>query len=188
MTTYEGGVRVPMMARWPDHIPAGEVLNGIQGHQDLFTTLSAAAGVKNVADDMMKQKKQYIDGINNLDYWTGQSKESNRNSILYYYEDKLTAVRMGQWKFHFSTKEDYYANVVPLTVPKIYNLRADPFESYDTIDAQGHLMQKMSWLLAPVSEVVAQHVKTLKDYPPVQGGTSFDMSNIIADTIQKGPQ
>lgn len=43
-------------------------------------------------------------------------------------------------------------------------------------------------LLAPVSEVVAQHVKTLKDYPPVQGGTSFDMSNIIADTIQKGPQ
>lgn len=188
MTTYEGGVRVPMMARWPDHIPAGEVLNGIQGHQDLFTTLSAAAGVKNVADEMMKQKKQYIDGINNLDYWTGQSKESNRNSILYYYEDKLTAVRMGQWKFHFSTKEDYYANVVPLTVPKIYNLRADPFESYDTIDAQGHLMQKMSWLLAPVSEVVAQHVKTLKDYPPVQGGTSFDMSNIIADTIQKGPQ
>lgn len=188
MSTYEGGVRVPMMVRWPGHIPAGEVLNGIQGHQDLFTTLSAAAGVNNVADQMMKQKKQYIDGINNLDYWTGKAKDSHRNSILYYYEDKLTAVRLGQWKFHFSTKEDYYANVVPLTVPKIYNLRADPFESYDSRDAQGHLLQKMSWLLAPVNEIIAQHIKSLKDYPPVQGGTSFDMSDIISQTIKKGQQ
>lgn len=188
MSTYEGGVRVPMMVRWSGHIPAGEVLNGIQGHQDLFTTLSAAAGVKDVAADMMKQKKQYIDGINNLDYWSGKAKESHRNSILYYYEDKLTAVRIGQWKFHFSTKDDYYANVVPLTVPKIYNLRADPLESYDSRDAQGHLLQKMSWLLAPVNEIIGQHIKTLKDYPPVQGGTSFDMSNIIEQTIKKGQQ
>lgn len=163
-------------------------MNGIQGHQDLFTTLSSIAGVKNVADLMLKQKKQFIDGIDNLDYWTGKVKESHRNSILYYYEDKLTAVRLGQWKFHFSTKEDYYANVVPLTVPKIYNLRADPFESYDSRDAQGHLLQKMSWLLAPVNEIIAQHIKSLKEYPPVQGGTSFDMSDIISQTIKKGQQ
>ena len=62
-------------------------MNGIQGHQDLFTTLSSIAGVKNVADLMLKQKKQFIDGIDNLDYWTGKVKESHRNSILYYYED-----------------------------------------------------------------------------------------------------
>ncbi len=165
MSTYEGGVRVPMMVRWPGHIPAGTVLNGIQGHQDLFTTLAAAAGETNVADKMMKEKKQYIDGINNLDYWEGKTSKSNRDSILYYYEDKLTAVRLGQWKFHFSTKEDYYANMVPLTVPKIYNLRADPFESYDSRDAQGHLLQKMSWLLAPVNEIVGDHLKTLVQYP-----------------------
>ncbi|MGL4855631.1 arylsulfatase [Plesiomonas sp.] len=188
MSTYEGGVRVPMLARWPGHIPAGSVLNGIQGHQDLFTTLAAAAGEPNVADTMMKQKKQYIDGVNNLSYWTGKAKDSSRDSILYYYEDKLTALRMGPWKFHFSTKEDYYANVVPLTVPKIYNLRADPFESYDSRDAQGHLLQKMSWLLAPANEIIAQHIQSLKAYPPVQGGTSFDMSNIISETIQKGQQ
>ncbi|WP_236659872.1 arylsulfatase [Aeromonas hydrophila] len=188
MSTYEGGVRVPMMVRWPGHIPAGTVLNGIQGHQDLFTTLAAAAGETNVADKMMKEKKQYIDGINNLDYWEGKTSKSNRDSILYYYEDKLTAVRLGQWKFHFSTKEDYYANVVPLTVPKIYNLRADPFESYDSRDAQGHLLQKMSWLLAPVNEIVGDHLKTLVQYPPVQGGTSFDMSNLVSETIKKGQQ
>ncbi|WP_421206522.1 arylsulfatase [Aeromonas sp. 601027] len=188
MSTYEGGVRVPMMVRWPDHIPAGTVLNGIQGHQDLFTTLAAAAGENNVVDKMMKEKKQYIDGVNNLEYWEGKVNKSSRNSILYYYEDKLTAVRLGQWKFHFSTKDDYYANVVPLTVPQIYNLRADPFESYSSRDAQGHLLQKMSWLLAPVNEIVSNHLKTLVQYPPVQGGTSFDMSNLVSETIKKGQQ
>ena len=95
-------------------------------------------------------------------------------------------MRIGPWKFHFSTKENYYANVVPLTMPKLYNLRADPFESYDSLDAQGHLLQKMSWLLAPASEIMAQHIKSLVQYPPVQGGTTFDMSNVVADTIKKG--
>ena len=42
----------------------------------------------------------------------------------------MTALRMGNWKWHFATKEDYYANVVPLTVPLVFNIHADPFESY----------------------------------------------------------
>jgi arylsulfatase A-like enzyme len=188
MTTYEGGVRVPMLVRWPGVIPAGQTLNGIQGHQDLFTTLAAAAGEADVAKLMMSEKKQYIDGLDNLDYWTGKVPESKRNSILHYYEGKLTAIRIGPWKFHFSTKEDYYANVVPLTMPKLYNLRADPFESYDSLDAQGHLIQKMSWLMAPASEIVGDHIKSLIKYPPVQGGTSFDMSNVVAETLKRAPQ
>lgn len=55
--------------------------------------------------------------LNNLDYWMGEADESARNHIFHYYESQLTAVRMGPWKFHFSTKEDYYANVIPRTVP-----------------------------------------------------------------------
>jgi arylsulfatase len=47
---------------------------------------------------------------------------------------------MGPWKFHFSTKEDYYANVVPRTVPLVFNIRMDPFESQDSKDSYGHLM------------------------------------------------
>jgi len=188
MSTFEGGVRVPMLARWPKHIPAGQTLNGIQGHQDLFTTLAAVGGAQDVAKTMMSEKKQYIDGINNLDYWTGGAAESKRNSIFYYYEGKLTAVRMGPWKIHFSTKEDYYANLVPLTAPLFFNLRADPFESYTTVDASGHLLQKMSWLLAPGSELINQHIMTLKQYPPVQGGTSFDMSDVVGQSLKSGQQ
>jgi len=188
MTTYEGGVRVPMMARWPGKIPAGIKLNGIQGHQDVFTTLAAAAGVPDVAKKMMEEKHQYIDGVNNLAYWTGESNSSNRNHIFYYYESKLTAVRMGPWKFHFSTKEDYYANVIPRTVPLVFNIRMDPYESYFSKDSYGHLMQKVSWLIQPMGQLMAAHLKTLADYPPVQGGKSFDMSNVVEEFINKSMQ
>lgn len=186
MTTYEGGTRVPLLLRWPGHVAPGRTLNGIQGHQDLFVTLAAAAGVSDVAGKIMSQKKQYIDGINNLDYWTGKASESARNSILYYYESKLTAIRLGPWKFHFSIKENYYDNITPLTVAQVYNLRSDPFESYDTIDSRGHLMQKVSWLMAPAGEIIGAHIKTLQQYPPVQGGSSFDMSNLVEETLKKG--
>ncbi|WIO75561.1 arylsulfatase [Porticoccaceae bacterium LTM1] len=188
MTTYEGGVRVPMMARWPGKIPGGKKLNGIQAHQDLFTTLAAAAGVPDVAERVMKQKKQYIDGVNNLEYWMGESGMSNRNHIFYYYESKLTAVRMGPWKFHFSTKEDYYANVIPRTVPLVFNIRMDPYESYDSSDSYGHLMQKVSWLIQPMGELMRAHLKSLADHPPVQGGKSFDMSDVVEEFINKSLQ
>ncbi len=63
-----------------------------------------------------------------------------------------------------------------------------PFESYYSKDSYGHLMQKVSWLIAPMGQLMAQHLQTLKDFPPVQGGKSFDMSNVVADFIQKGQQ
>ncbi|MBI1248628.1 sulfatase-like hydrolase/transferase [bacterium] len=186
MTTYEGGVRVPCVACWPGKIPAGTTLNGIQGHQDLFTTVAAAAGIPDVAEKVMKEKTQYIDGVNNLDYWEGEAKESHRDHIFHYYESKLTAVRMGPWKFHFSTKEDYYADLVPRTAPLVFNIRMDPYESYDNKDSYGHLLQKVSWLMAPMGELMGNHLATLKKYPPVQGGKSFDMSNVVEQFINKG--
>ena len=177
-----------MMARWPGKIPAGQKLNGIQGHQDLFTTLAAAAGAPDVAERMMEQKQQVIDGVNNLDYWMGEQDHSNRNHIFHYYESKLTAIRMGPWKFHFSTKEDYYANLVPRTAPLVFNIRMDPYESYDNKDSYGHLMQKVSWLIQPMGQLMGAHLKSLADYPPVQGGKSFDMSNIVDEFINKARQ
>ena len=68
MGTFEGGVRVISMVKWPGVIKPGQVLNGIQTHMDMFTTLAAAAGVPDVNERMMKEKKHYIDGLNNPDY------------------------------------------------------------------------------------------------------------------------
>ncbi|SFD18888.1 arylsulfatase [Tropicimonas isoalkanivorans] len=188
MTTYEGGVRVPSMIRWPGRFPEGEVLNGIQQHQDMFTTLAAAAGIEDVNAEVLEEKQQYIDGVDNLAYWEGEQERSSRNSLFYYYESKLMAVRMGPWKFHFSTKEDYYDTIEARTAPMVFNIRMDPFESYDSTDAYGHLMQKVSWLIQPMNVLMGQHLQSLADYPPVQGGASFDMSNIVEDFMSKAMQ
>jgi arylsulfatase A-like enzyme len=188
MTTYEGGVRVISMLRWPGVVKPGQVLNGIQAHMDMFTTLAAAAGVPNVIEEMKQEKKQYIDGVNNLDYWTGKSPESKRNDFLYYYESRLAAIRMGPWKFHFTTREHYYDNLAARAAPLLFNLRSDPFESYDSKDSFGHLGQRVSWLFQPMSEMMEAHLKTLAEYPPVQGGTSFDLSNVVQEFLRRSKQ
>jgi arylsulfatase len=95
---------------------------------------------------------------------------------------------MGPWKFHFSTKEDYYANVVPRTVPLVFNIQMDPFQSYDTADSCGHLMQKVSWLIQPMGELMQAHLQTLAEYPSVQGGKTFDMSNVVQEFTKKAKQ
>ncbi|SCU93307.1 Arylsulfatase A family protein [Cupriavidus necator] len=188
MTTYEGGVRVVSMLRWPGVIKPGQIKNGIQAHQDMFTSFAAVAGVPDVVEQMKTEKKQYIDGANNVGYWTGKSAESARRDFIYYSEDKLTAIRMGPWKFHFATKEDYYGTMAPRSVTMLFNLRSDPFESYDSKDSYGHLIQKASWLSGPMSELLANHLKTLADYPPVQPAKSFDRSNLVQDFLRRQQQ
>src|SRR5262249_46245100 len=53
-TTWEGGLRVPCLVKWPGHIPPGRDLTGIQSHEDLFVTLAAAAGLPNIKEDLLK--------------------------------------------------------------------------------------------------------------------------------------
>ena len=187
MTTYEGGVRVPTLVRWPGHIPAGRVLNGIQTHMDLFTTLAAAAGVPDVAGKIREDRTQYIDGVNNLDYWAGRSSASARKDFVYYYESELMAVRWNQWKAHFATKEDYYAPIVKQSFPVMFNLRADPYESFDSTADRSAIVQSKQWLEGPITQVLGQHVQSLMQYPPVQKAATFDFSKMI-EQMQKGAQ
>ena len=185
MTTYEGGVRVPSMLRWPGKVPAGQVLNGIQAHQDMFTTLAAAAGIEDPAAWVRENKNQFIDGVDNTAYWSGASDKSARDAILHYYESRITALRIGPWKYHFATKEDYTGNMTMRSFPLIFNIRMDPFESYDE-GGYDHLLQKVSWMNGPVNEVIAAHLQTLADYPPVQGGKTYEMADLVQDFLAKG--
>ena len=79
-TTWEGGVRVPCLVKWPGKIRPGNVSNGIQNHEDLFTTLAAAAGLPNLKEELLQGKKLgdttykvHLDGYNNMAHWVGQS-------------------------------------------------------------------------------------------------------------------
>jgi len=187
MTTYEGGVRVPMMVRWPGHIPAGQVLNGIQAHMDIFTTLAAAAGEPDVADRMQRERKQYIDGLNNLDYWQGKTQESARDHYIYYYESSIKAIRLNQWKMSFETSENYYAPYEKQKFPILINLRFDPFESFDSIADRSDIIQRKQWLNEPIQHLLKEHIQTLVDHPPVQKAASFDFSELIKQ-MQEGQQ
>jgi len=168
-TTWEGGVRVPMLIRWPAHIKAGKVSNGIQTNEDMFVTLAAAAGLEDVRAQLKASHKVYIDGENNLAHWTGEA-ASARNIVYYYNEAELTAIRIGNWKSHFMQREGFFDYNKPSAL--LFNLRMDPFEKHD-----GHFSQFTAMKLGiawggQVQDALAAHFKTLAEFPPRQkGGT-----------------
>ncbi|WP_226704169.1 arylsulfatase [Microbulbifer elongatus] len=185
MTTWEGGVRVPFLVRWPGHIPPGLALNGISSHEDVFPTIAAALGEPDLRGKLMKSDKVYIDGENNLDYWTGKRKESARNKIFYYYESQLTALRVGPWKMHFATKPDglYYGDLVFHTMPKLFNLRKDPLEHYDGVTGFHQIMRK-SWVFQPAIQILNEHLATFKKYPPRHKSASLNINKAIEAAME----
>jgi arylsulfatase A-like enzyme len=189
MTTWEGGLRSPFMVRWPDKIPASLVRNGISSHEDVMPTLMAAAGNSNIIEELKKGKKignmnykVHLDGFNNLDYWTGKTNESVRNYFFYYYESKLTAIRVGPWKMHFATKDRYFDDMVSHTMPRLFNLRKDPFEHYDDITGFHQIMAK-SWVIQPSISILQEHLESFKEFPPRQAAASLDVNNAIAQIL-----
>lgn len=179
MTTFEGGLRVPTMVMWKGQIPSGQYLNGIQSHMDLFTTLASAAGVKNVREKIAKEKKQYIDGVDNLDYWTGKSNKSNRVNMLYFYESDLMAIRMGNWKVNFQSTENYYGSYTKYKFPLMFNLRMDPFESYDNTDQQTWAIQSKQFVNDFIVMNLKEFGESMVKYPPVQRAKSLDFSAMM---------
>jgi arylsulfatase len=168
-TTWEGGVRVPLLARWPAKIKQGKISNGIQTHEDLFATLAAAAGVEDVRAKLKESHKVCIDGENNLAHWTSDA-PSRRNVVLYYNEAELTAIRIGNWKSHMAQREGFFDYNKPSA--QLFNLRMDPFERHD-----GHFSQFTAMKLGiawggQVQDALTAHFKSLAEFPPRQkGGT-----------------
>ena len=143
-SNWEGAYRVPCFARWPGKFPEGVTLNGIVSHQEWLPTLLAAAGEPDVVEKLEsgyrvgdKDFKVKIDGYNCMDYFTGATDESPRDWFSYSSDDGLiTAIRYGDWKAVFfeqrsKTMQMWAEPFVPLRMPKIFNLRRDPFERAD---------------------------------------------------------
>ncbi|MBL9151812.1 MAG: arylsulfatase [Verrucomicrobiales bacterium] len=168
-TTWEGGVRVPMLIRWPAKIKAGRVSNGIQTNEDIFATLAAAAGVEDVRAQLRESHWVMIDGENNLAHWTGDA-PSKRNVVFYYNESQLTAIRIGNWKSHFMQREGFFDYNKPSAL--LFNLRMDPFEKHDSHFAQFTAMKLGIAWGGQVQDALAAHLKSLEEFPPRQkGGT-----------------
>jgi arylsulfatase A-like enzyme len=186
MSTWEGGVRVPMLVRWPGKIKPATELNGIQSHEDVFTTLSAAAGVTDIRERIAKGDKlgtsvkhqNHIDGVNNLGYWTGQTDKSARDEYIYYAESRVQAMRINQWKAHFFVRDGYYGTTTKLDIPYLFNIRQDPYESYDQAPGpRATLSQQKTYLFNELMDRLGRHMSTLQKYPPKQKGSSLSIGN-----------
>jgi arylsulfatase len=197
-TTWEGGVRVPCLIKWPGHIKPGSVSNGIQSHEDLYVTLAAAAGLPNLKTELLTGKKlgavtfkNHLDGYNNLPLWTGQTDKSIRREIFYYDESDLMAIRVDGWKLHIGVKHhgSWFDEKSYPSIPYVVNLLMDPMEKM-TPDSEewGYAGKKFlaQKLWAPTAAVpfLQAYLKSLIDYPPSQGGESLSMKKSIEKVMQ----
>ena len=116
-TTWEGGQRVPCIIRWPDKITAGQTSDAITSAIDFLPTLATLAGAIHPTD-------RQIDGLDQSAQWLGQSAESVRDTFVYYFMDRLEAVRQGDWKLHLGTTRSWGKNLT-CEEPALFNLRED---------------------------------------------------------------
>jgi arylsulfatase len=194
-TTWEGGVRVPFLVKWPGKIKPGTVSNGIQTHEDAFRTLAAAAGMPNLADELKSGKKigdmtykVHLDGVNNLAHWTGESAKSARRVVFYYDETDLMALRVDSWKMHIGVKregswwnEKYYP-----CVPYFFHLGMDPLEKMDQeshewgATARNFFAHKL-WALNASGPIIAEHLKSLMEFPPSQGADTLSLKKALEE-------
>jgi arylsulfatase len=193
-TNWEGGWRVPAFIRWPGKIKAGTVLNGIVSHIDMFPTLLAAAGDPDVAQRLLKGTKVgdktfnvHLDGYNMLPYFTGEVKESPRQSLVYFSDDgDLMAVRIGDWKLQFAVQRAFQMNVwaeplVKLRVPHIFSLRRDPFERADfNSNTYWDWIVDHAPMLYLCQAVVAEQISGFAKFPPRQKPASFNLDEVLA--------
>jgi arylsulfatase A-like enzyme len=173
-TTWEGGVRVPMLVRWPAKIPAGKVSNGIQTHEDMFTTLATAAGYGDVRGKLKARDKVCIDGVDDLAHWTGEA-PSARNVVYYYEGSNFTAVRIGPWKSHMMTREGFFDSFKPSSL--VFNLRMDPFEQRGGQKSNDLAMKMGIAFGGQFQDAVNAHMATFQECKPRQEGGTLRMGS-----------
>ena len=198
-TTWEGGLRVPCLVRWPGHIPPGRDLNGIQSHEDLYVTLAAAAGLPDLKQNLLRgysmngtNYRVHLDGYNNLDYWTGKTDKSARREIFYYDETDLMAIRVDGWKLDIGVKHngDCFDEKSYPSVPYVTNLLMDPMERV-TPDAPGFeyegrkFFASKLWAPTAAGSFLAAHLKSLQDFPPRQAADTLSMKKAVEGAMKK---
>jgi arylsulfatase len=199
-TNWEGGWRVPAFVRWPGHIPAGSVVNGLVTHQDWLPTLLAAAGEPDIAEKLLQGHQAgertynvHIDGYNMLPYWTGEVKESPRTNFFYMSDDgDIIAIRMGDWKVVLMEQratrlQCWFEPFVPLRAPKVFNLRRDPFERADeNSNTYYDWLISHAYIVYLMQGVVAQQIEAFKKFPPRQKPASFNLDMVMRDLESAG--
>ena len=193
-TVMEGGFRVPMLLRWPGHVPAGRIENGLVSGLDWFPTFVAAAGDPNIVDELRRGKylgdrtyKVHLDGYNQSALIYGRG-TSARKEIFYFAETTLGAIRIGDYKYRFIDQPNgWLGGTIKVDMPILVNLRLDPFERTGlpvngSVGSLGYMNWFMYefWRFVAVQQEVAEYAKSFAEYPPMQKGGSFNLEAVKA--------
>jgi len=189
----EGGMRVPAIVRWPNHVPAGKIENSIMSGLDWFPTLTAIAGDPNIVNELLTGKqlgdttyKVHLDGYNQTPLITGKG-PSNRHEILYFTESTLGAVRIDDYKYQFINQPNgWFGGSVKLDWPSITNLRLDPFERVST-QGMGYGMEFFAhefWRFVFVQQEIEKLGQTFIAYPPMQASASFNLEAVKQQIVK----
>ena len=194
-SNWEGAFRVPCLVRWPGVIKPGTVVNDIVAHLDWLPTIVAAAGDPDIKEKLKKggveangkKFKVHLDGFNLLPFFTGKAKTPDRKGFLYFTDDgDLACLRYDNWKVVFmeqrarGTLQIWAEPFVTLRVPKMFNLRTDPYERADvTSNTYFDWLLDHVFLLVPAQAGVAEFLGTFKEFPPRQKAASFGIDQVM---------
>jgi arylsulfatase len=198
-TNWEGGYRVPTVIRWPGVIKPGTVVNEIGAHEDMLTTLLAAAGAPDVKSELLTGKtvgsktyKVHLDGYNLMPALKGEAAWP-RKEFLYWTDDgSVAALRYGNWKLTFLKQNALGLRVwqspfEELRAPLLTNLRMDPFERAEEENAMGYqrwYMDRM-FLIAPGAAYIANWLQSFRDFPMRQKPGSFNLERVM-EAVTRG--
>lgn len=193
-TNWEGAYRLPCLVRWPGKIKPGSVSNQIVSHHDWFPTILAIAGNSEVKENLKKghkigetKYKVHLDGYNLVPHLTGQSEKGPRESFIYCNDDQqVTGMRYDNWKLVFmeqrtqGTLRIWAEPFVALRVPKIFNLRLDPYERADvTSNTYYDWLLDHAFLMIPAQDFVGQFLMTFKEFPQRQKAATFNLDEVL---------
>ena len=202
-TQWEGGYRVPTMIKWPGVIKPGTVINDIGAHEDMLTTLVAAAGDRTAKEDLKKGRaiggttyKVHLDGYDLGPALRGETKEWPRREFIYWTDDgSVAALRYDNWKITFLKQEAEGLKVwqqpfTPLRAPALANLRMDPFERAEHENAMGYqrwYLERM-FLIAPAGAHIGQWLQSFREFPPRQKPGSFNLDRVMEAVMSSSKQ
>jgi arylsulfatase A-like enzyme len=203
LSTWEGGMRAPMVVRWPGHIKPGTVKNEIFAALDwLPTFVNIAGGPK--GDELKKQVeagkypgivKTTLDGVDQRDYLEGKSEKSARDTFFYYSGAAPSAVRYKNWKIYFTMVSDapagFIAGALPYHWAQVVNIKRDPFETslgeqYKTLFGMGGALAGpvtayvYDWNMLPIGQALwLKELETYTQFPPMQDPATYNLEQVI---------
>jgi arylsulfatase len=197
-TNYEGGWRVPCVMRWPGVIEPGRVINDIASLQDFIPTFAAASGEPDLVEKVKKgykigskTYKVHLDGFNLMPFLAGEEEKSPRQGFLYWSDEgELFAIRVGNWKATFIEQRApglaiWQDPFTKLRMPKLYNLRADPFERGDESILYPKWQADRMFMMVPAQAIVFQWIESFKEFPPRAKAASWSVDQVVESLMPK---